>query len=192
MIIDFSHHGDLPSQAKVMIYVDMGFTTGQALYLYYFNSETGKLETLPYSLNYKVDKDGYVTLNLVHCSKYVFLSQKADNSMITSLLNQIHLSAEKTTLYLEKTKDSSVAIDIILPSTLELVKDLKDETSGSAVGAVTASYQSSNKNIVVVSNKGKITAKGTGKAVITVTVKLYSGKTRTFKVKVTVKKHRHK
>ena len=83
---------------------------------------------------------------------------------------------------------SKATIEINLPKTLERVKDLKDKTSGSAIGAVKVTYESGNKKIATVDSSGIITAKKSGKVDIKVTVTLYSGKTKTFKVAVTVKK----
>lgn len=188
LVINFSHHGELPSPAKVKLYVgDMGFTAGQTLYLYYYNSETGKLDTLPYSSDYQVDSDGYVTISVVHCSEYVLLPQKADSKKITSLLNQIDITAKASVLYLGKT-DNSTIIDINLPTTLKLVKNLQDSIADSGEGAVVVSFKSNNLKIAAVDSQGNITAKGIGKAVISVYVTLYSGKTKIVKLPISVKK----
>jgi hypothetical protein len=189
LVISFGHHGDLPAQASVRMYVgDMGYSEGDKLYLYYYNSETGKLDTLPYSSNYVVDKDGYITVNIVHCSEYVFLPKQAKAKEITSLRNQIAIETNKFTLKLGSKKKSSAIIQVNLPKTLEQVEDFKDKTSGSAIGAVKITYKSGNLKVASVNSKGKITAKKSGKADITVTVTLYSGKTKTFKISVTVNK----
>ncbi|HKL98908.1 MAG TPA: hypothetical protein VJZ06_03240 [Mobilitalea sp.] len=189
LVIKFGHHGELPSQAKVRIYVgDLGFEEAQTLYLYYFNSETGKLDTLPYSSNYKVDKDGYVAINIIHCSYYVLLPKKADSSKITSLLNQISVTVEESTLYLGKAPYNTTAINLNLPNTLKLVQKLQDDTDKSAVGEVIVAYRSSDSKVAEVDNQGNITAISSGKAVITAKVTLYSGKTKTYKIITTVKK----
>ena len=188
LIINFGHHGDLPAQASIRIYVgDMGYSEGDKLYLYYYNSETGKLDTLPYSSNYVVDSDGYITVDIVHCSEYVLLPKQASTGAITSLRSQISVVNKKITLELGSKSKSTATIQVNLPATLEQVEKLKDKTSGSAVGAVRITYKSGNSKVASVDSTGKITAKKAGKAVITVTVTLYSGKTKTFKVSVTVK-----
>lgn len=189
LVISFGHKGDLPAQASVRMYVgDMGYKEGDKLYLYYYNSETGKLDTLPYSSNYVVDSEGYITINIIHCSEYVLLPKKADAGAITSLRKQISVTPKKATLTLGSKSKSKATIEINLPKTLERVKDLKDKTSGSAIGAVKVTYESGNKKIATVDSSGIITAKKSGKVDIKVTVTLYSGKTKTFKVAVTVKK----
>ena len=189
LIISFGHHGDLPAQARIRIYVgDMGYSEGDKLYLYYYNSETGKLITLPYSSNYVVDKDGYITVNIVHCSEYVLLPKQARTGIITSLRNQISVTKKKITLSLGSKKNSTATIQVNLPTTLEQVDNFKEKTSAGAVGAVRFTYKSNNSKVASVDSTGKITAKKAGKAVITVTATLYSGKAKTFKVSVTVKK----
>lgn len=188
LLINFSHDGDLPSQASIRMYVgNMGYSEGDRLYLYHYNSESGKLETLPYSSNYVVDRDGYITIKVVYCSQYVLLPKQAKEEIITSLRNQISVEPKKVTLKPGSNKNKTAVIQVNLPKTLEQVKDLKDKTSGSAIGAVRITYKSSNSKVASVDSKGKITAKKAGKAVITVKTTLYSGKTKTFKVSVIVK-----
>lgn len=193
LVVGFAYHGDLPSQASVKIYVgNMGFKTGEKIYLYYYNQKTNRLESLPYSSGYQVDKDGYVTVNILHCSDYVIMPVKAKSCITTSLLEQISITPKKSTLYLDRTKNKSTTVKINLPGTLEVVEDSGKKDSSSAVGAVTVSYQSSNKKVAAVDSSGKITAKGTGTAKITVTFTLYNGKTKTEVVKITVKKSESK
>jgi hypothetical protein len=191
LVVNFNHEGDLPSQASVKIYVgnlvgassNSGLTENKKVYLYHYNNATGKLETLPYSSAYQVDKEGYITINILHCSDYVILPYQADNSTITSLRSQIKVTPAKKTLQWGK----STTIKIVLPKTLEQVSSLKEQTSNSAIGAVTVSYTSSNKKVASVNSKGKITANGTGTVTITTKLTLYSGKTKTTKTKITVK-----
>lgn len=189
LVISFGHHGALPAQASVRIFVgDMGFAEGDKLYLYYYNSETGMLDTLPFSTNYQVDEEGYITVDIAHCSEYVLLPQQADAGIITSLRDQISLEQETYLLYLGSDEFSTATINIKLPETLEQVKSLKDKTSGSAIGAVVLTYQSGNPKVASVDSTGKIIAKKAGETVIKVTATLYSGKKKTFTIPVTVKK----
>lgn len=187
MVIDFAHEGILPSQAKVRIYVGdlKGIEPGAAIYLYHYNKKTGKLETLPFSSGAVVDEKGYLSLNILHCSDYVILQNNAKANMITSLMAQINLSLSRKTLHLSK--DESAYVKVNLPSTLELVKSTKEKTSSSAIGAVVISYQSNNKKAAVVNKNGVITAKSKGKAIITATIKLYSGKVKKEKMIIYVK-----
>jgi len=97
-------------------------------------------------------------------------------------------TAYKITLTLGSKTESKATIKVNLTKTLEWVNDFKDKTAGSAVGAVMVTFKSGNEKIATVDEKGVITAKKPGKVDIKVTVTLYSGKTETYKVSVTVKK----
>lgn len=192
LAVHFFHDGILPAQAEVKIYVgDLADTgnqlkTGSRLYLYHRNKETGKLDTLPYGYGYTIDKDGCITINLVHCSDYVILAQKAGNRLITSLLNQVKVTPGKLLLY-AGTSEGTTDISVKLPDTLELVKDGKDRTVSSAIGGVTVACRSSNTAVASVNSTGKITAKKAGTAKITTIVTLYSGKSKTVTTDITVK-----
>jgi predicted outer membrane repeat protein len=190
LVINFGHDGVLPGQATVRIYVgdQPGMTEGSKVYLYHYNKLSEKLETLPFSSGYVVDKEGYITIDILHCSDYVVLPKEADRSVITALKDQITINASKPEIYLGGTKDGTAEIIINLPPTLELVASLEEETRSSAIGGVTVAYRSGNKKIATVDEQGIITAKGTGTVTIYSTVTLYSGKSKTFKTNVTVTK----
>ena len=186
-VIHFDHDGMLPAQAFVRVYVGNEIQNNK-VYVYHYNSETRKLDTLPYSSDYTVDSDGYLQINILHCSDYVILNREADAKAMTSLRNQITVTPGKKTIYLGNPADTKTSLILKLPATLELVTSLKDKTSGSAVGAVTATYQSGNTKIAAVDKNGIITAKGVGTTTILTTVILYSNKKITFSTTVTVKK----
>ena len=190
LIISFGHSGDLPAAATVRIYVGNidGIEPGMQIYLYHYNKETGKLETLPYSSRYTVDEDGYITINLVHCSDYVVLKNEAKPEQITSLRNQINVTVLSNKLYIGGTREDTTDIRIKLPATLMLVEDLNKAAYSKAVGGVTASFSSSNEKVAIVDKDGVITAVGEGKAVITASLKLYSGKVKTVKFNIEVEK----
>ncbi len=188
LVINFNHEGTLPAQAEVRIYVgNLVPDASGKVYVYHYNPETKKLETLPYSSGYQIDSEGYITVKLLHCSDYVVLPKPASSAVMTSLINQISIAAGTGTLYYGGTRNYSTKLTLTLPPTLELVASLEDKTSSSAIGAVVVSYESSNKKVATVSSDGTITATGTGKATIRTTVTLYSGKTKTFTTKVNVK-----
>lgn len=67
LIINFEHHGKLPSKAKVRINVDKRFLDGEELYLYYYNEEAKKIEFIDKDL--KVS-NGYIEFEIDHCSDY--------------------------------------------------------------------------------------------------------------------------
>ncbi|MGB4657897.1 MAG: starch-binding protein, partial [Mobilitalea sp.] len=190
LIMSFAYDGILPAEASVRVYTGNieGVTVGSKIYLYHYNYETGKLETLPYSSEYIVDAEGYITVNIVHCSDYVALTQEASADIVTSIRSQIKVVPKKQTLYVGTVSQSSINIKIELPASLELVDSLKDKTSQSSIGAVTASYSSSNTKVASVLADGTIQAVGTGKATITTILTLYSGKVKTVKTAIKVKK----
>jgi beta-xylosidase len=184
-ILNFNHEGVLPAQASVRIYVGDLVKSNKPIYLYHYNKDTGKLETLPYSSKYIVDKEGYITINLLHCSDYMVLPKKANKSFITPIKNQISITPEKKTLYLRG--KNSTNIQIQLPVTLQWVESMEDRTNSSATGAVTVTFESSNVNVAIVDNKGKIIAKEAGVTIVTTTITLYSKKTVSFKTQIIVK-----
>jgi uncharacterized protein YjdB len=185
VVLRFNHEGLLPLQAGVRIYVGDLVETSDVtkIYLYHYNKETGKLETLPYSSKYVVDKDGYININVLNGSDYVALLDSADADDITSLRNQISVAPKLKTLR----KKKSTTIIIELPPTLEIVENLNESTSKSAIGGVTVAHSSSNEKVVIVDKNGKITAVGKGTAVIKTVVTLYSGKKKIVKTVITVK-----
>ncbi len=189
LICSFAHDGKLPVQAGVRIYVGdhKDFVSGSKVFLYHYNRETGKLETLPYSSNYVVDADGYVTFQLVHCSDYVALLKKADSDNITSLRQQIMVTAPRNTLYIDNKAKASTQLQIKLPFTLELIASQEKQASQNALGWVKASYSSSNKKVATVNRNGSIKAVGKGTTVIKTVLTLYSGKTKTVNITITVK-----
>jgi len=189
LVLNFGHNGKLPAQASVRVYVgNMGYSEGDRLYLYYYNSDTNKLVTLPYSSKYFVDAYGYITINILHCSKYVLMPKQASSRIITSLRNQINIEPDNITLFLGSNENSKATVKVTLPETLEQVKNLKDKTSSSAKGAVVITYKSGNKKVATVDDAGNVVAKKTGKADIIVEITLYSGKKKTVIIPVIVLK----
>jgi hypothetical protein len=182
LILDFAQEGELSADVRIYVGDQKGIVPDSKIYLYHYNDKTGKLETLPNSSQYVVDKDGYITVHIAHCSKYVVLTKKADNKLITSLKDQIKVFPLKKTVYVGR----STVISVELPATLEHMDSLSDETSSKAVGGVTIAFTSGNKKIATVNKNGKIKAVGAGKTVITTKIKLYSGKTKIVKTEIKV------
>ncbi|WP_310604173.1 Ig-like domain-containing protein, partial [Anaerosporobacter sp.] len=185
IVITYTQKNKLTVQASTKIYVgeQAGIKAGKKVYVYRYNELTNKLETLKGGYGYVVDKDGYITLNMISGGRYVILAKEASSKVITSLLNQITVT-KSVSLNVGKTS----TIKVILPNCLEKVSTLKTATQFPCIGAVTVTYTSSNKNVATVGKTtGKITAKKKGKTTITATVTLYSGKVKTFKTSVVVK-----
>jgi Carbohydrate binding module (family 6)./Uncharacterised Sugar-binding Domain./Glycosyl hydrolases family 39. len=189
IILEFAHNGSLPVQSRVKVYVGNYMEKlNQKVYVYHHNDRTNKLDELPFSSNYMIDENGYVSIDLVHCSDYVVLPNIPDKKSVTTLEKQIVVKANKKTILLGGDKKQNAFIQITLPETLQIVKTQKDKTFGSAVGAVIVSYKSQNSKIAVVDNKGKITAKKAGKTNITTTIKLFNGKKASFATQIEVRK----
>jgi beta-glucanase (GH16 family)/uncharacterized protein YjdB len=188
-VFSFNQEGVFPSQAGVRIYVgDLAeLTDVTKIYLYHYNKDTGKLETLPYSSKYVIDSEGYVNINVLYGSDYVALLEKPAASNITSMSNQISVAPAATTLSLKNSKKKSTQIAIDLPPTLEIVKSRSDVTSQSAIGRVSVTYSSSNTKIATVDKDGNITAVGKGTVVITTVIKIYNGSKKVVKTEITVK-----
>ena len=189
-VINFGHSGELQSQASVRIYVGdrEGVKPGDKIYLYYYNADTDKLETLPGGFGYLVEDEGYITVDILHCSDYVVLYEEAGRRQVTSLRNQIKVTLEDSIIYIGvKNKPNETRVNIQLPVTLELIESLEDETSQSSIGGVTATYESGNKAVAIVDANGIITAKGKGTAAITTKITLYSGKVKTVRTVVIVR-----
>ncbi|HKL78848.1 MAG TPA: hypothetical protein VJ888_00275 [Mobilitalea sp.] len=189
LMLDFHHEGELPSQASVRVYVGdkKDIKPGSRIYLYHINESTGMLETLPFSAGYQVDAEGYIQVDILHCSDYMMLNKEASTDLISSLRNQISVTIDKLTMYAGGDVDSTAQITVTLPPTLEILESLMDDTSQKAIGGVTVSYRSSNEKVASVDGEGRISAKKKGKAIIYATVTLYSSKTKVVVFKVNVK-----
>lgn len=68
LVLNFNHSGKLPTNTRVKTYVGDKFKAGDKVALSYFNEAKNTLEE---TKEYTVDKDGYVTVSINHCSKYV-------------------------------------------------------------------------------------------------------------------------
>jgi hypothetical protein len=187
-MISFDQNSNLSTQAGVKIYVGNeteGFAPGHKIYVYHYNRQTGKLETLPYSSGYTIDENGYLTLKVIDASDYIVLSSPAPSTLVTSLRKQIRVSMRKGVISFDLAEKSNVIIT--LPVTLERVEDLQEDTNPSgAIGALTITYSSNNEKVAVIDDHGIVKAVGKGKALITVKIKLYSGKTIVVKKKIRV------
>jgi len=192
IVVSLPTEGLLPSTASIRIYVGKqdskvsGMKANSTVYLYRYNEETKKLDIIPDN-KYKVGKDGYITIYANHGADYVILPKKAAKGISTDLLSQITVASNKKTLSIGDSKKSTGNIKEVLPPFLVKVSDLTKKTDKGVKG-VKIAYKSDNKKAVTVNASGKITAKGTGKAVVTVTVTLQDGTKKNFKIPVTVKK----
>lgn len=176
IVLDFKHSGILPGTASVRVYVgnNEGMEAGEKVYLYYYNKKatTGSKRKNKARLEegskvvYTVDKDGYVTIDIKHCSSYVLLPSKASSKVVATLFDQIQTVSKKT-IKIKK----SANLGIVLPIEAEGAKVV---------------YTSSKKSVATVSSTGKVTGKKAGKTTITAKVTI-NGVTKSYKTTVTVK-----
>lgn len=181
--LDFTQEGTFPSESGIKLYGDTGsFKASEKWYLYAVNLKTKKLEAIPFGTTYRVNKKGYIEFPLLKGGSYVLLSKQPSKEALTPLRDQIKVDKEKTLKQGAKEK-----VKVGLPVTLEQVGSLKEKATFPAKGKAVISYSSSNRSIADISKSGNITAKKAGVVTITVTVKLYTGKTYTYKTMVTIK-----
>lgn len=181
LVIELKHSGLLPDTGYIKMQVGNyeEVKPNSTVYLYYFNEKTNKLDTVPDN-KYTIDKDGYVTIKLIHCSNYVLVPEKVSDVVATSLLEQVKVSPNKKTLK----KNATKKIKVSFPETIQSSSD-SFVADGVAVAEVT--YQSKNKKIASVSKKGKIKAKKKGNTKIITTLKLTDGQKQKFKTTIKVK-----
>ena len=176
IILDFKHSGILPSVASIRVYVgdSKGMEAGKKVYLYYYNEKASTGSKLKNKARleegskvvYTVDKDGYVTIDIRHCSSYVLLPSKANTKVVATLFEQIQTISKKA-ISVKKTAN----LGIKLPIEAEDAKVV---------------YTSSKKSVATVSQTGKVTGVKAGKATIIAKVTM-NGVTKSYKTTVTVK-----
>ena len=74
--VSFNYHGNLPSSATVKLPAH-NFKDGDRLNLYYYNDETGKIETIKSNI---MVSGGYVTFDITHCSDYFLTMSVVKNA----------------------------------------------------------------------------------------------------------------
>jgi hypothetical protein len=175
--VNFLHNGILPGITEVTMYVgnQESYKTGQKVYIYYFN-ENAKYGTKRKNLSRLeegstveavIDKNGYVTVEINHCSSYVILPEKPNKAIVALLIEQVQVPTSKTL-----TMNNAVYMGIKLPLDAKLPE---------------ITYTTSNPKIAVVNKKGLITPKKSGAVTITTTIRI-NGVTKTYKTKLIIKK----
>lgn len=188
VLLEIEQTGILPTQAELKVYVGKidGIEKHTNMYLYYYNISTKKLEELKDSAEYKVDKDGYISIQVLKGGNYIILPKQPDSNVCTTLENQIKTTLEAKTI---KVGDKTKKIKTVLPVSLKKVKDIRNDSELSSIGNVVITYTSSNKKIATVGKTtGKIIANKQGNVTFTTTIKLYDGRIKTIKNKVTIEK----
>lgn len=75
--LSFTHHGNLPSEAMINVYVGDKYANGEKLYLYYYNEKKNIIEYVDRGLKVK---DGYVSFKINHCSDYFLTGAVVNNA----------------------------------------------------------------------------------------------------------------
>ncbi|MFA9462693.1 MAG: bacterial Ig-like domain-containing protein [Velocimicrobium sp.] len=168
----------LPVQGDLSVKVS-DVKVGQKVYVYKVNDKTKKLETMVGSFSHKVDENGYVTLGVLEGGDYLVLTEKAAKNQVTLIKHQIKIDIKQKTMKVGKTSKVSVLLPTCLNNT--------DVANSSAIGKVKITYKVSNKKVASIDKNGKVKAKRAGTVIITTTITLYNGSTRTEKTKIYVK-----
>lgn len=144
----------------------------------------------------QVGKRKRLTINSFYPTSSIRMSWKSSNTKVATVNNTATITAKKAgTAYITVTTSVGATatckvtvVNVVLKKTSATLKTKESTTiqikSKYPKKDTVKSYKSSNTNVATVNSKGKVTAKKTGTATITVTMK--SGATATFKV--TVKK----
>ncbi len=105
MVIEFLHHGVLPTGTTVKVNVLGKYNNGDLVTLYYYNEETKTLEMV--SKNLEV-KDGFVELALEHCSEYVLAYQP--ELIVDNVAKEEEKSNNAQTSSMSVTKYASIGV----------------------------------------------------------------------------------
>ena len=154
---------------------------GDKVYVYSYNKKTGKLEEVPNSQT-KVIKDGEVAVEGFSGNTYVITDKELSGKKVVKLLDKAKVSVGKASVK----KGGKTKVKLDLGTGLVAKPSVKSSTPYAKQAAV-VTYKSSNPKKVKVSKNGTITAKGKGKAEITVKIKLAGGKVKKVKKNITVK-----
>lgn len=79
LVLNFGYSGELPTSAKIKVYVGDAFKNGEHLYLNYWDSNKKSSSEVA---NYLTVNDGYVEFTIDHCSTYFLSKEKVNNKNI--------------------------------------------------------------------------------------------------------------
>lgn len=105
LYISFEHKGDLPEGTKVKLFVGNKYKNGNLLNFYYYNEKDNKLELIKKDITVK---DGYVEIDMNHCSNYYLtkadFNKKNSNPFIAISIVELGLIISMTVFYIIKNK----------------------------------------------------------------------------------------
>ncbi len=183
-VLNLEATGTLPSPASLKVFIgdQQGLKLGEKAYVYIADPVTGMLKSIVGGHGYRIDSEGYITLNLLENANYVILPEKADSDIILSLRDQISVNENMTIKSGDKDN-----VTVSLPESLKLGDRIKKESSPDVIGSVTIKYVSSDESVIKINEKsGEIVAVSSGKAIINIEVTLYSGKVKVLATEIEV------
>ncbi len=163
IVLHLEHEEMFPSTATVTVKVSdiTGIKSGMKVYVYAFNK---KLQSLA-ATEVVVDKNGRINFKAKYGAKYVILPDKAKDSAVTTLFDQVKISKNMTLSVGE-----SQRLAVVLPI--------------DAQGEASISYKTTDKLIAKVSKRGNVRVIGNGSVTIKVSVRI-GNETHTYKTKIT-------
>lgn len=160
---------DASGNAKYTVSIDAkNVKPNTSLKVVAVNKKTGALE-LVNNKTYKTDKDGNVSVSFKQGADYKLLTIKEATKLEKEVLKNV--APKKAKVSVKKGKTTSFAFSSKLnPNNVKKIN-----------------YKTTKKSVVSINKNGKITAKKKGTATVKATVTLKNGKTKTVKMKITVK-----
>lgn len=158
--------------------------------------------TVPVSSFTKTEGDAAFALNASGREGAVLTYSSSDAKIVSvdAEGNVTPLKAGTATIIVKASaknyKDATASVNVtVIKKVLNVTKTSVTKTEGNKAFSLgvktnvkaTVTYKTSNKNVATVNKKGKVTVKGPGRAVITVTGKASGRATETVKITVTVK-----
>lgn len=185
LIVQMNEDQELPFPGSISVYIgkQKGLRPGKSVYVYIANRDKEKLDCIVGGYGYSMSEDGYLPFFLVKFADYALLPNKADEDSVRTLRKQITVKKE-----IELEVEGKKTIKLRLPKYLVVVEDLEAKTASKAIGGVTVTFTSENKEIATVNSKiGRVKAVAPGETTIVGKITLYSGKTKEVKTKIIVK-----
>ena len=135
LYLSFAHDGELPGKASVFLKVPAEMEDGSQWYLYYYDEKTGGAEKVAEALTVE---NGYVTLELTHCSDYVLCGEEIaaaeDTGSMLSIGGDGTATAQKTTGMTFGKVLLIVLIIIVIVILLVVFAGIRRKKGGSADG----------------------------------------------------------
>lgn len=184
-LISLAHTGTLGVNAKVKVDVSAQSEIAYGSKVYVYRVSGSKLQQIVNDTA-KVTKDGYVTLYVGQGGDYVLLAKKPSSAVITTLPNQIKVTAASSVKAGKKTSISVTVPSVSMKKVSAFNEDSMKKLQSAQVG-VKVTYATSNKKVATVSSTGVVKGVKKGKCTISITTRTSDGQKKIVKKKVVVK-----